>query len=421
MPTVTKIKHTTPDMDGLTRERFAAQDIVCQFGDLGDCAYVIEEGCVEVLRGEGSDQRLVAVLSEGAMFGEVALLDRQPRTATVRALVPTRLVRIEREHVEQLLLRADPVIQHLLRLLLARFRNPFGASNGPELAVPPLGDAVYAMAQDRDLQAAAVRTLSLARDLSHALDANQLELYYQPLITFDDGALAGFEALLRWHHPKLGLISPMEFIPLAEKTGLIHRTGLWVIERALSDWLDLRQLWPNGETGQISVNLSAPELSGEHIVETIQSCLQRHGIAPRELRVELTETIVIRSLDVVSGTLARLRQEGIGIALDDFGTGYAGLDYLQTLPFSCIKIDKTFVQQLNTSERSFHIVRSALELARELGMSTVAEGIEEQGIADQLQAMGCTYAQGYLYGRPMPKAQVAAWLAGHRARLEPPA
>jgi EAL domain-containing protein (putative c-di-GMP-specific phosphodiesterase class I) len=404
-------------MDGLTRERFAAQDTVCRSGDPGDCAYVIEEGCVEVLRGEGADQRLVAVLSEGAMFGEVALLDRQPRTATVRALVPTRLVRIERDHVEQLLVRADPVIQHLMRLLLARFRNAFGVSAISDRAVAPVGDAVYALAQDRDLQAAAVRTLSLARDLSHALEADQLELYYQPLVTFGDGALAGFEALLRWHHPKLGLISPMEFIPLAEKTGLIHRTGLWVIERALSDWLDLRKLWPDGETGQISINLSAPELSGEQIVETIQGCLQRHGIAHRELRVELTETIVIRSLDVVSGTLARLRQEGIGIALDDFGTGYAGLDYLQTLPFSCIKIDKTFVQQLNTSERSFHIVLSALELARELGMTTVAEGIEAQSIADQLQAMGCTYAQGYFYGRPMPKAQVAAWLDGHRARF----
>jgi EAL domain-containing protein (putative c-di-GMP-specific phosphodiesterase class I) len=133
--------------------------------------------------------------------------------------------------------------------------------------------------------------------------------------------------------------------------------------------------------------------------------------------VELTETIVIRSLDVVSGTLARLRQEGVGIALDDFGTGYAGLDYLRALPFSCIKIDKTFVQQLQTSERSFHIVRSALELARELGMTTVAEGIEEQAVADQLQAMGCTYAQGYLYGRPMPKARAGEWLAGHQARF----
>ena len=397
-------------MDGLTREIFAPLEVVCRAGDPGVCAYVIEEGCVEVLRGEGGDQILVAVLSEGAMFGEVALLDRQPRTATIRALVPTRLVRIERDHVEELLLRADPVIQHLLRLLLARFRNPFGAGNGTGQEAGRVGDGVYAEQQDRDLQAAAVRTLSLARDLSHALDASQLELYYQPIIAFSDRSLAGFEALLRWHHPTMGLISPMEFIPLAEKTGLIHRVGQWVLERATADWLDLREICPTGRACQMSINLSAPELGGDHIVDAITSSLARRGIPAHELRVELTETIVIRSIDQVSLALERLRAAGVGIALDDFGTGYAGLDYLQTLPFSCIKIDKSFVQQINASERSLHIVKTALELARGLGMTTVAEGIEDQVIADQLKAMGCTYAQGYHFGRPMPKSAVAAWL-----------
>jgi len=402
-------------MDGLTREILAPLDIICRAGDSGVCAYVIEEGCVEVLRGEGADQRLVAVLTEGAMFGEVALLDRQPRTATIRALVHTKLVRIERDHVEQLLLRADPVIQHLLRLLLARFRNSFGAGGapgqGPAQGVGQVGDAAYGEQQDRDLQASAVRTLSLARDLSHALDADQLELFYQPIITFSDRSLSGFEALLRWHHPKLGLISPMEFIPLAEKTGLIHRVGQWVLERATSDWLALRGLCPVGRACQMSINLSAPELGGDHIVDAITSSLSGRGIPAHELRVELTETIVIRSIDEVSRALGQLRATGVGIALDDFGTGYAGLDYLQTLPFSCIKIDKSFVQQINTSERSLHIVKTALELARGLGMTTVAEGIEDQVIADQLKAMGCTYAQGYHFGRPMPKSAVAAWLA----------
>jgi len=325
------------------------------------------------------------------------------------------LVRIERDHVEQLLVRADPVIQHLLRLLLARFRNPFGAGSGlgqgPGQEAGQVGDAAYGEQQDRDLQASAVRTLSLARDLSHALDADQLELFYQPIIAFSDQSLAGFEALLRWHHPKIGLISPMEFIPLAEKTGLIHRVGQWVLERATADWLDLRGLCPVGRACQMSINLSAPELGGDHIVDAITHCLSSQGIPAQELRVELTETIVIRSIEQVSLALGQLRAAGVGIALDDFGTGYAGLDYLQTLPFSCIKIDKSFVQQINTSERSLHIVKTALELARGLGMTTVAEGIEDQLIADQLKAMGCTYAQGYHFGRPMPKSKVAAWLA----------
>ena len=401
-------------MDGLTREIFAPLGIICRAGDPGDCAYVIEEGCVEVLRGEGEDQRLVAVLSEGAMFGEVALLDRQSRTATIRALVLTKLVRIERDHVDELLLRSDPVIQHLLRLLLARFRNPFGAGIAPgqnqAQEAGQVGDAAYGVQQDRDLQASAVRTLSLARDLSHALEADQLELFYQPIIAFGDRSLVGFEALLRWHHPRLGLISPMEFIPLAEKTGLIHRVGQWVLERATTDWLTLRGLCAVGQACQMSINLSAPELGGEHIVDAITSCLSGRGIPAHELRVELTETIVIRSIDQVSRALGQLRAVGVGIALDDFGTGYAGLDYLQTLPFSCIKIDKSFVQQINTSERSLHIVKTALELARGLDMTTVSEGIEDQGIADQLKAMGCTYAQGYHFGRPMPKSAVAAWL-----------
>ena len=183
-----------------------------------------------------------------------------------------------------------------------------------------------------------------------------------------------------------------------------------MLERATADWLDLREICPTGRACQMSINLSAPELGGDHIVDAITSSLARRGIPAHELRVELTETIVIRSIDQVSLALERLRAAGVGIALDDFGTGYAGLDYLQTLPFSCIKIDKSFVQQINASERSMHIVKTALELARGLGMTTVAEGIEDQVIADQLKAMGCTYAQGYHYGRPMPKSAVATWL-----------
>ena len=130
----------------------------------------------------------------------------------------------------------------------------------------------------------------------------------------------------------------------------------------------------------MSVNLSAPELSGEGIVSAIQACVALHGMRSSELRIELTETIVINNIEGVSNALSRLRAAGIGIALDDFGTGYAGLDYLQTLPFSCIKIDKAFVQQMNSSERSFHIVKAALELASTLGLTTVAEGIEDAGI-----------------------------------------
>jgi len=398
---------------GFKREMFDEQMTVFQVGDSGDAAYVIETGCVEVLVGEATGQRRLALLSEGAMFGEVALLDRQPRTATVRTLVPTSLIRIDRAHVEELLGRSDPVIQYLLRLLLERFRN----SSGKGLASVDLtAQEAHAQLDDTpviDLHGAAVRTLSLAHDLSNAIDSNQLELFYQPIVLMGNTALAGFEALIRWRHPNLGVVSPDEFIPLAEKTGLIHRIGQWVLQQACTDWRDLRPLCLQNPAHLpfISINLSSPELCGPGIVESIQACLDAHHIQAKELRIELTETIVISNLASISAALGQLRTMGVGIALDDFGTGYAGLSYLQSLPFSCIKIDKAFVQQMHSSQRSFQIIKSALELSRKLGLTTVAEGIEDEPTGTALANMGCTYAQGYHYGRPMPIAAVGSWMA----------
>jgi EAL domain-containing protein (putative c-di-GMP-specific phosphodiesterase class I) len=404
--------------DAFDREIFDGQDMVFHWGDPGDSAYVIEQGCVEVLTGDGPGQRRIAILTEGAMFGEVALLDRQPRTASVRALVPTRLIRIDRSHVEELLLRSDSVIQYLMQLLLARFRSTHDAAGlqqrqGAPHNVTAAADSTEAI----DLHKAAVRTLSLAQDLSDAIDRQQLELFYQPLIAFDQLAVVGYEALIRWHHPTLGLISPIEFIPLAEKTGLIHRIGQWVLRRAVADWAELRPSCV-GHTGHppfISINLSAPELAGGDIVTAIRDCLELHQMDPQELHIELTETIIIQNMDAVASSLHALRALGIGIALDDFGTGYAGLDYLQSLPFTCLKIDKAFVQQINQSDRSLHITKAALELARSIGLTTIAEGIEDAAIGAQLAALGCSHAQGYHYGKPMPKQQIEAWALKHQA------
>jgi len=403
--------------DNFDREQFQSQELVFQWGEPGESAYVIEEGCVEVLAGPRQAQRRIAMLTQGAMFGEVALLDRQPRTATVRALVPTRLIRIDRSHVEELLLRSDTVIQYLMRLLLARFRSTHADSehSSDSGTAPPEAGAADAAGQD--LHRAAVRTLSLAQDLSDAIDRKQLALFYQPLIAFSGYRLVGFEALIRWNHPTLGLVNPAEFIPLAERTGLIHRIGHWVVQRALADWAELRSfcLGQSNERAFVSVNLSSPELVDGEVAKKIADSLQLHGVDPRELHIELTETTVIDNMQAVSRTLEVLRSMGIGIALDDFGTGYAGLDYLQSLPFTCLKIDKAFVQQMHRSERSVHIVKAALALAKSIGLSTIAEGIEEQAVGAQLAAMGCSHAQGYLFGKPMPKESIGAWHTQHLA------
>ena len=385
--------------EGLPREQIAAGAEVFCFGEPGNSAYVVESGRVEVLAADG---RPLAQLGVGALFGEVALLDQQARTATVRALEPTTLLRIERDHVQSLLKRADPVIRHLLSLLLARFRSAYpGAMTAP---------APGSQAPDQE---AALRTLMLTRDLDYGLAHGQLELFYQPLIGFAQRNLLGFEALVRWRHPVLGMIMPMEFIGLAEKTGLIHQLGQWVLQQALADWAQLRSFCHpvTGLPAFISVNLSAPELSAPAIVGQVRDLLNRYDIPPRELKIELTETVIIEDREAIGNVLEQLSALGVAIALDDFGTGYAGLDTVKSLPIACLKIDKTFVQDIGQSLRSYEIVQSAIQLALSLGLTTIAEGIEDEETANRLSEMGCGVAQGYHFARPMPLADVAGWLA----------
>lgn len=387
-----------PMNEALPREHLPAGCSVFRFGDAGDSAYVIEAGSVEIC---SAGQVRITTLGAGALFGEVALLDRQPRTATVTTLEPTTLLRIECGHVAELLKRTDPVIRHLLTLLLERFRS---SRPGAASVAPPEHPALD--------QAEALRTLMLTRDLAFALENEQLELFYQPLIAFAGLDLVGFEALVRWRHPVLGMIMPMEFIGLAEKTGLIHRLGFWVLRRAIADWASLRELCQesSGLRPFVSVNLSAAELGDPHIVDSIRDELAARGMIPHELKIELTETVIIEDRETVGDVLERLSALGIAIALDDFGTGYAGLEYLKTLPIACLKIDKTFVQEMGSSLRSFEIVQSSIGLAWALGLTTIAEGIEDAETAQRLADLGCNVAQGYHFARPMPASAVAGWL-----------
>jgi EAL domain-containing protein (putative c-di-GMP-specific phosphodiesterase class I) len=303
-----------------------------------------------------------------------------------------------------------------MRLLLYRFRSERAAAAAQTAVAAP----TWLPKPDRqppfDPHAAALRTIWLARDLTQAIEGGQLELHYQPIMALDAGRMAGVEALVRWRHPRLGLIVPDEFIPLAERTRVIHRIGRWVIQRALDDWPQVRGLCETVTPAFLCINLSAPELAEPGIAEFIGAALAERALPGAELRVELTETVVIASLQEVARVAEALRAIDVGIALDDFGTGYAGLSYLQDLPFTTLKIDRSFVGRMLASPRSLHIVKSALALAAPLGLSTVAEGIEEAGAARLLQDLGCVFGQGYHYAAPMSLAQLQAWSRARGAR-----
>jgi EAL domain-containing protein (putative c-di-GMP-specific phosphodiesterase class I) len=394
-----------------TRELFDGQATIFRAGDPGDSAYLIESGQVEVLLEVGGEVRRVDVMGPGSLFGEIALLDRLPRSGTIRTLEPTALMRIDRSFVDELLHRSDPLIQYLMQLLLERIRRERGYKPAAEKLSPspsapgPSARTAYPQSTPGTdvpaLHAAMLRTLALSKDLSDAIDGNQLELHYQPIVHLDTGCLAGYEALVRWRHPQQGMVRPDEFIPLAERTGMIHRIGEWVLQRALADWPQLRPLCNAEGTPFVSVNFSAPEFAVDGTASSVLGRLLEARMPAEELRVELTETTVIGQLGPVTAVTQTLREAGVGIALDDFGTGYAGLSYLQDLPFSCLKIDRAFVSQMLTTDRSKHIVRLALELSRWMGMTTVAEGIEDEACAIALREAGCTYGQGYHFAKPM--------------------
>lgn len=267
------------------------------------------------------------------------------------------------------------------------------------------------------IQTQVTERLALEEALLHALEAEALDVHYQPLIETHTGQILSWEALLRWNHPTLGSISPERIIPIAEETGLIHRLGCWVIDTACRQ---LRQ-WNSRGQGpyRISVNVSPSQLEHPGLKDHILSAISHHGIEPRQLEIEITENVLISDSEQATSTLQALRQAGLLVTLDDFGTGYSSLNYLRTLSVDRVKIDRSFVAQIAERKEDAAIVQAVITLAKSLSLGVVAEGVERHEQQTLLASCGCNELQGFLLGKPMPTTLIPSFLDGSKVEYSP--
>jgi diguanylate cyclase (GGDEF)-like protein len=362
------------------RSAVGPSDLVTRFG--GDEFGVIQIGRQQPESSAALAKRLVDLVSRSYIV-EGHLLN-------IGASVGIALIPADGQDTDQILKHADLALNRAKQGGQGSFR-------------------FFETAMDEQMQA----HRSLELDFRRALAMRELALVYQPQLNLASKRITGFEALLRWHNPKRGLVSPADFIPLAEKIGLIVPIGEWVIRTACIE----AARWPPPLS--VAVNVSAVQFGSPNLVSTVLSALAESGLDPRRLELEITESVLLGDHRAALDVLLKVRELGVRVSMDDFGTGYSSLSYLRSFPFDKIKIDQSFVRGRSDDTSGMAIVRAIAGLGRSLGMTTLAEGVETDEQLARVEADGCTDVQGYLISRPLPPGRIGEFLQSHPERAAP--
>jgi diguanylate cyclase len=380
--------------------KYAAGEVIFRVGDRGHNAYFVETGQVEISIEGDRGKVVIAELDAGEIFGEMSMIDDAPRSATVTAMVDTEVIVIERSRMLQPLSSIDPMMNLLLRVVLTRFRTSQSQMVG--IREKSFDDA---LSLDK-IRALAFERINSEKKMREGLDADEFEMHYQPIVDLNNGHIAGFEALVRWRKKDGGFVSPVDFIPLAEETGLIIELGRWILQTGLRDQQELaalhRSLSPDQPAPFMSINLSGVQLSDMEETSLLSDMVINSDAVPADIKLEITESLMVENADQAADALARLRETGVSIAIDDFGTGYSSLSYLHQFPLDTLKIDRAFVVNMDKSENARRIVISIIQLAHSLDLNIVAEGIEDVEQFNMLGDLGCQYGQGYYMSKPLP-------------------
>lgn len=396
----------------LNRRRAGRGAIIFDVGDPGDCAFVVESGCVEIFDGAGDKSS--STYSQGDLIGEMALIDGRCRTTRAVATEETSLFVVFREQIRDKIDGADPLLHLFMKVLLSGYRGDDGqildASNHY------LSDDMITQRSTQFFgeQQVAIERLRAEHELRDALGQGQFELFYQPIISLRNGRPAGFEALIRWRHPERGMVSPYEFIGTAERSGLIVPLGQWVLRQACNDLMRLQQAhairFDLAPPPFVSINVSAKQIiTDTEFVQSVADVLASIDVDPSLIKFEITESLLMEDPDLAAETLGGLKALGVGLMIDDFGTGYSSLSYLHRFPLDGLKIDRSFVMNIDDTD-SREIAKAIAGLAHALSMDIVAEGIETDTQLSQVRDLDCHFGQGYLMSKPLGLTDVTEWL-----------
>lgn len=388
-----------------TKKIFKAGEIIMKQGDDGDCAFIIEDGLVEIeIEKEGQEPIVVGTRGKNAMIGEMALVDNAPRTATIRALKDCKMLEITKDDFSKRLKDADPILRMTIQVILTRYRDTLTRADisKENNNWPPAEQVEQGYSDHSD----AIDIVRIANEFQSALNNDETTLYYQPIVNMTDGSIAGFEALMRWENAEQGFISPAVFIPIVEETGLILKASQWALKESCAALKRIEKETKFKHKLFMSVNFTSDDFTSEDFMGSVYEAISVTDLRPEQVHIEITERILMDQPDSARETLEMCQKAGMSIAIDDFGTGYSSLSYLHYFPIDTLKIDRSFVVDMQKNDTSMALIQSIVALCKNMNMKIIAEGIETKEEAHILRDLGCEMAQGFYFAKPMPEEEV---------------
>ncbi|MCK6597785.1 MAG: EAL domain-containing protein [Bdellovibrionaceae bacterium] len=372
-----------------------ANQLIFSQGELGDKAYIIEKGRVLIYLTKDNEDFPLSILGEGEIFGEMAIIDNQVRSASAKTLDDCSLLVVTKDQLLERVQSADTVVRLLLRVLLKRLR-----SQNDLIVVQPKKKIFNTQkAHQEDKQA--VEKIKLEARIANAFDNKEFVMFYQPILDLKTEKIVAAEALIRWFPPTGEQISPAVFMDVVENSSMIIPFGKWIVEKCFSDLKKIQLSHALCHDFSISINISGKQFTHIDFINDVESLRKRLALEAPSIKLEMTERVMMDG-NVALDTLLRFDQLGYKLSIDDFGTGFSSLQYLFRMPLDNIKIDRSFVRDMMKDDKALAIVKSLIYLAQSLRMKVIAEGIEKEEEKHLLKALGVDFAQGFLFSKAIP-------------------